>query len=150
MTRDPREGIDDGGFLTTGADLANVRPPYDAVLADARDAIVGALGPDLHGLYLYGSVATGRASPPGSDLDLAAVVTTEAARDRCRRIAAKLSDRHRRPPTAARGGLARGGRGGGGRGRAGAGSGMRRGEVEAVVERLGSRIGRDLGRDPGG
>ncbi|QSB14691.1 nucleotidyltransferase domain-containing protein [Natronosporangium hydrolyticum] len=95
MTLDPQEGIDAAGYLTTGAALDRVRPPFAAVLSDAVDTLTTELGSWLHGLYLYGSVATGQARPAVSDLDLLVVVTESAALARCRELAALLSQRHR-------------------------------------------------------
>ncbi|GAA2760761.1 nucleotidyltransferase domain-containing protein [Actinopolymorpha rutila] len=95
MAADPAEGLDADGFITTGARIANVRAPYDAVLADVRTTIRAALGTELHGLYLYGSVATGQAVPPASDLDLAAVVIGPDALETCRLLGEELSARHR-------------------------------------------------------
>ncbi|MFD2077575.1 hypothetical protein SAMN05421678_11286 [Actinopolymorpha cephalotaxi] len=95
MPADPAEGLDADGFIVTGADLVNVRGPYDAVLADVRTTAETALGSHLHGLYLYGSVATGQAVPPSSDLDLSAIVTDAGAVETCRRLGAELSARHR-------------------------------------------------------
>lgn len=51
---------------------------------------MAALGEKLHGLYVYGSVATGQASSPASDLDLYAVLH-EPADDVCRDVASRLS-----------------------------------------------------------
>ncbi|MET9022653.1 hypothetical protein ABZV93_21995 [Actinopolymorpha sp. NPDC004070] len=95
MAADPAEGLDADGFITTGADLANVRAPYDAVLADVRTTVEARLGSELHGLYLYGSVATGQAVPPTSDLDLSVILTSPRGIETCRRIGEELSARHR-------------------------------------------------------
>jgi uncharacterized protein len=57
--------------------------------------VTQALGDGLDSLYLYGSVATGQAVPPTSDLDLAAIVTSPTGRDRCRELNKQLGQRHR-------------------------------------------------------
>ncbi|WP_157180823.1 nucleotidyltransferase domain-containing protein [Actinopolymorpha alba] len=75
--------------------MTKVSVLYEPVLADARDTISATLGSELHGLYLYGSVATGQATAPTSDLDLSAIVTTERALDQCRLLGEELSARHR-------------------------------------------------------
>jgi predicted nucleotidyltransferase len=90
VTRDPREGIDPDGYLVTGADLAAVPAAYQPVLADCVATLTAF--PQLDGLYLYGSVATGQARPPDSDLDLLAVWTSTV--DTSAAVAA-LSTRHR-------------------------------------------------------
>lgn len=95
MAADPDEGLDETGYITTGVDLAKVRAPFDAVLAEVSTRIRAALQQELHGLYLYGSVATGQAVPPGSDLDLLAVVTTERAIDMCHHLSEDLTNQYR-------------------------------------------------------
>ena len=74
MTRDPAEGVDADGYLVTGAALVNIPPAYRPVVDDCVAALTAF--PELDGLYLYGSVATGRARPPDSDLDLLALWTS--------------------------------------------------------------------------
>ena len=89
VTRDPAEGVDAAGYLVTGAGLTNVPPAYRPVIADCVAALTAF--PELDGLYLYGSVATGRARPPDSDLDLLALWTSPV--DASATVAA-LSARH--------------------------------------------------------
>jgi len=74
VTRDPAEGVDADGYLVTGAALANIPAAYRPVIADCVCALTAF--PQLDGLYLYGSVATGHARPPKSDLDLLALWTS--------------------------------------------------------------------------
>ena len=93
MTRDPAEGVDTGGYLVTGASVARIPAVYRPVLADCVRALVELAGDRLDGLYLYGSVATGQARPPGSDLDLLALWTAPV--DGVGAVAAALSARHR-------------------------------------------------------
>ncbi|MEQ4207951.1 nucleotidyltransferase domain-containing protein [Actinopolymorpha sp. B9G3] len=95
MAADPDEGLDEAGYITTGVDLAKVRAPFDAVLAEVSTRIRATLQQDLHGLYLYGSVATGQAVPPGSDVDLLAVVTTEHAVEMCHHLTEDLTNLYR-------------------------------------------------------
>jgi uncharacterized protein len=89
VTRDAAEGVDADGYLVTGAGLANVPPAYQPVIADCVATLTAF--PELDGLYLYGSVATGQARPPDSDLDLFAL--WESAVDASATVAA-LSARH--------------------------------------------------------
>jgi hypothetical protein len=65
--RDPDEGVAADGTITTGASRARVPPPFEQVL---NAAIAGA-GRDAS-VYVYGSVATGQARSPRSDVDLVA------------------------------------------------------------------------------
>lgn len=94
MPADPEEGLDSAGYLTTGVDLAKVCAPYDAVLTDVARSVVAALRQELHGLYLYGSVATGQAVPPDSDMDLLAIVTSDGAVEQCRELSLELATRY--------------------------------------------------------
>jgi hypothetical protein len=73
---DPGEGLDRDGLIRTGASIDRIsdrlRPVLDttaeAVLASAPDASVA----------VYGSVATGQATSPGSDVDILAIGLDEA------------------------------------------------------------------------
>ncbi|MBO0869475.1 MAG: nucleotidyltransferase domain-containing protein [Micromonosporaceae bacterium] len=94
MTRDPAEGVDAGGAIVTGAAIERVPAAYRPVVADCTLLVRQVLGDRLHGLYLYGSVATGQARPPGSDLDLLAVSTSTVDPAAVAPVEATLSTRH--------------------------------------------------------
>ena len=66
--RDPREGVSPRGTIVTGAGRDRVPASYEPVLVAASDLVESyrARG----SLYLYGSVATGQARVPSSDVDL--------------------------------------------------------------------------------
>jgi hypothetical protein len=66
--RDPDEGVAADGTIVTGAARERVPAAFEPVLA----AAVQDLGDDV-GLYVYGSVATGRARPGASDVDLLSI-----------------------------------------------------------------------------
>lgn len=91
---DPAEGVDVDGYITTGADRANLRSPFlevvDEIVAGSR-----ARCRDDPVLYVYGSVATGTAVDGVSDLDLLAVVTSAHDRDALEGLARELSVTHR-------------------------------------------------------
>lgn len=94
---DPLEGVAADGTIRTGARLAAVGAPWWPVLRAAVDAVQQLDGSAP--LYVYGSVATGRAVVPTSDVDLLTidVPAADAARiggalserfaDRCREVA---------------------------------------------------------------
>jgi len=63
------------------------------VLADCVTTLTAAFGDPLDGLYLYGSIATGQARPPDSDLDLLALWSSPVGGAEA--VAAALSARHR-------------------------------------------------------
>jgi hypothetical protein len=89
VTRDPAEGVDADGYLVTGASPDRIPLAYRPVIADCV-ATLSAF-PELDGLYLYGSVATGQARPPHSDLDLLALWTSTVD---VSAVVAELSTRH--------------------------------------------------------
>lgn len=94
--RDPLEGLDRDGLIITGASIDRVsdrfRPVIDATIASVLDRAPTA------SVYLYGSVATGQARAPQSDVDLLTIGLDGVAaeqigadltarfRDRCRAV----------------------------------------------------------------
>lgn len=85
---DPQEGIAQDGTIRTGARRTAVRAPWWPVLRAAVDAVqqVDRSAP----LYVYGSVATGRAVVPTSDVDL---LTVGVPAGDAARVGAELSER---------------------------------------------------------
>jgi predicted nucleotidyltransferase len=94
VTRDPGEGVDADGYLVTGAAAANIPPVYRPVLDDCVATVTAAFGDRLDGLYLYGSVATGQATPPASDVDLLTLWSSTVDDAEVAAVAAALSTRH--------------------------------------------------------
>ncbi|MCC5948206.1 MAG: nucleotidyltransferase domain-containing protein [Nitriliruptoraceae bacterium] len=84
---DPREGVTSEGTIRTGASRGRIVPAYAEVLRAAVDAVPGRAS-----LYVYGSVATGTARAPSSDVDLLSLGLPDAA---AARISATLSERFR-------------------------------------------------------
>lgn len=84
---DPSEGVTPDGFICTGATRDALRPTWTPALEAAVAAVDGRAS-----LYVYGSVATGRAQPPTSDVDLLAVGLPV---DEASPLAADLSARFR-------------------------------------------------------
>jgi uncharacterized protein len=82
---DPREGVTPNGMIRTGAARGAIAPVYAPVLEAAIDAVAGRAS-----LYVYGSVATGTALVPTSDVDLLSV---GLPRHEAQRISADLSAR---------------------------------------------------------
>ena len=66
--RDPVEGLTSTGLIRTGVDRAHIPDSYTALL-DRVVQRVRAEGSDIS-VYVYGSVATGQAQPPTSDVDV--------------------------------------------------------------------------------
>lgn len=73
---DPDEGVTSSGFIRTGVEQQRVSavftPVLDASVAAVQDVNSGS------SVYVYGSVATGMAQPPRSDVDLLTVGITSA------------------------------------------------------------------------
>jgi hypothetical protein len=88
---DPLEGVSSSGTIETGASEACIsslfRPVLDAAIVAVRTAT-----PDAS-LYVYGSVATGRAQPPRSDVDLLTIgLAPAAAADIAPDLSGRFSD----------------------------------------------------------
>ncbi|TVR29014.1 MAG: hypothetical protein EA388_16050 [Nitriliruptor sp.] len=88
---DPREGITPDGMIRTGATRDAIATVYAPVLQAAVDAMAGPAA-----LYVYGSVATGTATPPTSDVDLLTVgLPASQAQRLSAELSAKFADRCR-------------------------------------------------------
>jgi hypothetical protein len=87
--RDPRECLSAGGAIRTGASLDRIPGQFVPVLHDAV-ARVREAAPSAS-VYVYGSVATGVATSPGSDVDL---LTIGLHADRAAEIGAQLTRQH--------------------------------------------------------
>lgn len=89
------QGLDAEGFIRSVAQ-APVQPEYQPVLADACSLLSQqTLG--LDGLYVYGSVARGDATPGQSDLDLTLVLRepqTPQVAEQLERVRRELERRH--------------------------------------------------------
>jgi hypothetical protein len=94
MTPDPAEGMAGDGIIGTGASKDNLHPADAGLLDETVGMLRAALGAALHSVYVYGSVATGQACPPRSDLDVVVVTTADLDRG-VDELAGELTDRHR-------------------------------------------------------
>lgn len=93
--KDPNEGLTPEGFIKTGVQRDRVAPLFEQVIEAAlREVkeIEGDLQLDAVSAFLYGSVSTGTAVPPISDLDL---LTVGIPLDAAERAAHALSIRFR-------------------------------------------------------
>ncbi|AXV08832.1 hypothetical protein DVS28_a4165 [Euzebya pacifica] len=70
---DPEEGLDADGLVVTGARADRIPAAYRPLVEACVDRLMGDPSLRVSSLYLYGSVATGRAVPGRSDLDLIVV-----------------------------------------------------------------------------
>src|SRR5262245_49472332 len=93
--RDPREGVDRDGCIVTGVRRDRVPGVFAPVVDEAITAMAAEAGQAVS-LYLYGSVATGMARSPTSDVDLLAVgMDADRAVDLSRRLSSDFADRCR-------------------------------------------------------
>lgn len=69
--------IDQFGYIRTEVSVDLIAPDFDALVSDAASRIPDRLDAELVGLYLYGSVAAGRAVAGRSGLDLMSVLQAE-------------------------------------------------------------------------
>jgi len=93
MTVDPWEGVGPDNLITTGAHVDRIPDDYQHLVAKIVSKLVAA-HEDVLAIYLYGSVATGMATPPTSDLDLLGVLDSSEGQPAIRRVATELSERH--------------------------------------------------------
>ncbi|MDP4007877.1 MAG: nucleotidyltransferase domain-containing protein [Candidatus Peregrinibacteria bacterium] len=63
-------GVDKNGFIITEVGLNKVKPVFQKVLNKIKNEVIHEFGDKIYSLYLYGSVATGKARIKSSDLDL--------------------------------------------------------------------------------
>ena len=92
--RDPVEGVDAAGFVVTGVGFDRVPATFRPVI-DAATEAVGTTGASSS-LYLYGSVATGMAKTPTSDVDLLTFgMDTEPAESLARHLSREFAGRCR-------------------------------------------------------
>lgn len=94
MTFDPNEGVGPDNLITTGVHAGRIPATYKTVITRVVSRLAS-LDDDILAIYLYGSVATGMATPPTSDLDLLAVLSKGRAEPMVRDIATELSEQHR-------------------------------------------------------
>jgi hypothetical protein len=95
MSAGQDEGVDQDGFVVSGVDADLIPVAYQPVLGSCVSTLVAAVD-GLLAVYLYGSVATGRASPPESDIDLLVLTRDEASVQAIEGAARSLSRRYRR------------------------------------------------------
>jgi len=93
MTHDPDEGIGPDGIITTGVRADRIPERYRDLVSRAVADLASVEG--IFSLYLYGSVATGKATAPTSDLDLLVVMKDHKPEPEVRERATHLSQRHR-------------------------------------------------------
>ncbi|WP_313207301.1 nucleotidyltransferase domain-containing protein [Stenotrophomonas sp.] len=91
----PLSGTDDEGFILSPP-AGDLQEEFGGVVADTSSSLVKTLGCTIDGIYLYGSVAWGRATPGVSDLDVTLVINnrTEVISAQLEQIRLLLQTRH--------------------------------------------------------
>jgi uncharacterized protein len=92
VVRDRSEGVGPDGTVVTGAGRTALPSVYRELVEAVVAELTGTLREALHSVYVYGSVATGQARAPRSDLDLVTVLRQPAP---VAEVARRLSDHHR-------------------------------------------------------
>ena len=64
------DGLDEDGFIRNSGSLDKIPERFTAVLKFVQNAVESQFGQEMHSLYVYGSVASGKARPKLSDLDV--------------------------------------------------------------------------------
>lgn len=92
MTRDADEGIGPDNLITTGVRTDRIPQVFKNLLKQAVSDFTSIDG--VVALYLYGSVATGMARVPTSDMDLLVVMRDDTSESEVRHRATQLSQAH--------------------------------------------------------
>ena len=88
------EGVDADGFIVSGADVELIPADYRPALDSAVSTLVAGVE-GLISVYLYGSVATGEACIPQSDIDLLVVTVDSGSSGAVAAAAKDLCSRYR-------------------------------------------------------
>ena len=70
-------GVDDNGIIITEVSADKVTSQYKTIVSEVLDSILKELTSQLDGVYLYGSVVTGKAVEGKSDLDILLILKDE-------------------------------------------------------------------------
>jgi uncharacterized protein len=73
--------MDANGSILNDASIETIKPPYDAMIADAVAVFTSKIANDIHSIYVTGSVARGLAVEGVSNLNIFAVLTEETDAD---------------------------------------------------------------------
>jgi hypothetical protein len=94
--RDPDEGMDADGCIVTGVRRDRVPGPFVPIVDAAIAAVADCTAVEPSSLHLYGSVATGMARSPASDVDLLVIgMDPDAAAGIARRLSGDFASRCR-------------------------------------------------------
>jgi predicted nucleotidyltransferase len=65
-----KNGLDSQVYIATEVSFDKIKPRHQAILNNVKEELFQRFSKKLHSIYVYGSVATGKAKPDISDLDV--------------------------------------------------------------------------------
>ncbi len=68
-----RYGVDKDGFILKKAHPSKIKKPFSKIVTEAKAHLLAKFPDQIHSIYVYGSVATGKAKLKTSDLDILVV-----------------------------------------------------------------------------
>ncbi len=68
-----RYGVDKDGFILTKAHPSKIKKPFSKIVTEVKAHLLAKSPDQIHSIYVYGSVATGKAKLKTSDLDILVV-----------------------------------------------------------------------------
>ena len=79
-------GVDENGIIITEVSLLKITTPFKQIVEAVKDEVLQAFGSDIDSIYLYGSVANGRAIEGKSDLDIILVFKEKASEELSKKV----------------------------------------------------------------
>lgn len=79
-------GVDEDGIIITEVSLLKITAPFKQIVEAVKDEVLQAFGSDIDSIYLYGSVANGRAIEGKSDLDIILVFKEKASDELSKKV----------------------------------------------------------------
>ncbi len=70
-------GVDDKGFILEEAKKENIKSPFSELVSEVIKEVLKEFPNKIHSIYVYGSVARGKARMYSSDLDVTVVMTVK-------------------------------------------------------------------------
>ncbi|CCN50456.1 putative Nucleotidyltransferase [Vibrio nigripulchritudo MADA3029] len=90
-------GLDQDGYITNPCSADRIQPDFQPLVNVVSDMLYSDFKNKIHSLYLYGSVAQGKALPEKSDLDVSVVFTEPLSaldRNRLKEISHEIARKH--------------------------------------------------------
>lgn len=91
-------GLDENGYIVSDVHMDNINPIFLPCIHESIESLRNTFGPQLHSVYVYGSVARGDAVVAKSDLDLIALFNSQLSSEQSaslKELANELSEQYR-------------------------------------------------------